>query len=386
MAIREFNGTSDRIVTAGTGTPIAGDAYSIVAIVEPLVLDSSKVYVGLNNGGIMCSLAESGSGNMACFTSAASSDQNSTKYTEDVWNIAAVTKTAGNHPTRFHNKQLGAGSWSHTDGGDPLDNNLSNNVSIVFGASTSGGNNPKNCRIAAVGIYDFELTDGDIEAIDLIPTTQFLADLGAVALWEFNQASTGTAVNDLVGNADQTSISGTTVVTGNDPPGWTFGATVVPPLTFSLRLSGGSSNSDPATSIGGTLSSVSMPSTLFDNLDNDERILGLTDYRLIYVHNDDSAAGDVIAYITPQLEAGRQIAIGAPTQAAGVTVTAIANDTTNPSSVTFSAPSTVDTALSLGSIPAGSFRGLWLRRTVNAGTPVDPTNFATLRFKIDRSA
>ena len=55
------------------------------------------------------------------------------------------------------------------------------------------------------------------------PSTQQLADLGAVALWDFNQASTATALTDLVGTANQTAISGTSVVTTDDPTGWTFG-------------------------------------------------------------------------------------------------------------------------------------------------------------------
>jgi hypothetical protein len=38
-------------------------------------------------------------------------------------------------------------------------------------------------------------------------------------------ASTATTVQDLVGNWHQTAISGTSVVTGADPPSWTFGVT-----------------------------------------------------------------------------------------------------------------------------------------------------------------
>jgi hypothetical protein len=54
--------------------------------------------------------------------------------------------------------------------------------------------------------------------------------------------------------------------------------------------------------------------------------------------------------------------------------------------VTFLTPTTALTAVSLGTIGAGSYRGLWLRRTINAAIPVDPTNSYSIKIEVSRAA
>lgn len=68
-------------------------------------------------------------------------------------------------------------------------------------------------------------TSGDsaIEAAGLETAYANWIDASPDAAWRFNQDSTGTAVVDDTGSgADQASITGTTVVNGDDPPGFDF--------------------------------------------------------------------------------------------------------------------------------------------------------------------
>lgn len=151
-------------------------------------------------------------------------------------------------------------------------------------------------------------------------------------------------------------------------------------LSFSVRLTGGATNTSLAASIGGAESSTSLvlspgDSGLLRTITNAESIAGITYYRCVSVRNEEAtAAGTVIAYISGQLADTPQLAIGVATQAAGVTVTAIANETTAPAGVTFSEPASSGAGISLGSIPAGDGKGLWLRTTIPASTPPDGTN------------
>jgi hypothetical protein len=156
------------------------------------------------------------------------------------------------------------------------------------------------------------------------------------------------------------------VRTGSDGPG---------PLPFELRLSGGASNADPTLSIGGAQSSVEVGTDLFDDVTYADTQAGFTDYRLIYVHNSDTGiAGNVLAYVSSQLETGRTMSLGVATEASGVTVTAVANDSTAPAGVTFSAPTSIGTAVDVGPVAPGQAKGLWLRRSVVAATASDPVN------------
>lgn len=137
------------------------------------------------------------------------------------------------------------------------------------------------------------------------------------------------------------------------------------------RFSGGASNSNPNASLGGVKSSVSIGSTLFDDVSSAEAATGSVEYRCYYIHN----ANATLTLIAPKVfilsntpSPTTTLEIGLGTSAQGGTEQTIANETTAPSGVTFSAAADFATGVSLGDIPAGGHRAVWVRRTVNAGT------------------
>jgi hypothetical protein len=88
-------------------------------------------------------------------------------------------------------------------------------------------------RLAVIGIWQSVLTNTQIEG--LTSALSAWKDLGPTALWAFNQASTTTPVTDLTGGgADQTAITGTTAVTGDDPPGFDFTLGITGTLAITL--------------------------------------------------------------------------------------------------------------------------------------------------------
>jgi hypothetical protein len=137
------------------------------------------------------------------------------------------------------------------------------------------------------------------------------------------------------------------------------------------RLSGGAANSNPLTSLGGAKSSVSSGTTLFDDVPSSEATSGHIEYRCVYVHNNngtDSYLDPVRIWISTNTPSpSTTIEIGLGTSALNATEQTVANETTAPVGVTFSAPSNFASGISLGTIPAGQHRAVWLRRTVTAG-------------------
>jgi len=227
MAVRSFDGASN-IVVAGTGTAICNGAWSLVTIVKPTSLTTGECFIAFQNGttSLLSCLADRGSGGLTCYTDGPTSDSTLTGVTAGDWQILADTKAAGSNGVRFHRKVLGSGSWTHDTGGTAIGNNATVCDRIELGSFLNGGfSSYKDMRLAVAAAFATELSDANIESIQTTPSTQKLVDLGAVAVWDLNQASTATAVNDLVGSSDQVAITGTSVVTGDDPPGWTFGAT-----------------------------------------------------------------------------------------------------------------------------------------------------------------
>jgi len=151
------------------------------------------------------------------------------------------------------------------------------------------------------------------------------------------------------------------------------------------KLSGGASNADPMLSIGGAKSSVVMPSGIFDDVASGEATSGDVEYRCLYVDNTHGTLSlqSAKAWIQAQTPSGdTDVAIGLAAAGLNAAETAVANENTAPAGVTFSAPSSFAGGLSLGTIPAGQYFGLWVRRTVNAAAAGASDSF-TLRVQGD---
>ena len=106
------------------------------------------------------------------------------------------------------------------------------------------------------------------------------------------------------------------------------------------RLSGGAANSDPNASLGGAKSSVAAGSNLFDDKSSAEATAGRIEYRCFYVHNAHAS----LTYLAPKIwiqtntpSADTTVDIGLGTSAVNGTEQTVANETTAPVGVTFSA-------------------------------------------------
>lgn len=146
----------------------------------------------------------------------------------------------------------------------------------------------------------------------------------------------------------------------------------IQPADIQVRLSGGSGNANPLTSIGGAKSSAVAPLGLFDRVTSTESGAGSVEYRCVYIHN---------AHATLTLEnasawlggnttsASTIIEIGLGSSAMNGTEQALGSETAAPAGVSFTPAVDKVTGIALGSIPPGQGRSLWFRRTVTAGAP-----------------
>lgn len=151
------------------------------------------------------------------------------------------------------------------------------------------------------------------------------------------------------------------------------------------KLSGGAANSDPLASIGGAKSSVDSSSTIFDDVTSGEATSGDIEYRCVYILNSHVTLSYQAAKVWIQTQtpsADTDVAIGLAAAGLNAAETAVANENTAPAGVTFSAPSSFAGGLSLGTIPAGQYYGIWIRRTVNAAAAGASDSF-TLRVQGD---
>lgn len=140
------------------------------------------------------------------------------------------------------------------------------------------------------------------------------------------------------------------------------------------RLSGGAGNSDPNAALGGVISSVDIVDATTDNLFDDvsgaESAAGDVEYRGFYVRNGHAtlALSNTKIYISSLTSStSTEFDLGLAVEATNATMATIANESTAPSSVTFTRPTDYTGGLSIGTLNAGDYKGVWIRRTVTAG-------------------
>lgn len=155
------------------------------------------------------------------------------------------------------------------------------------------------------------------------------------------------------------------------------------------RLSGGSSNTDPAASLGGIISSTDAGSNIFANVSSSDAAAGATHYRCVYILNNHGTltlenAKVWIQTNTPSTTTAVAIALAG--EGLNATAETIGDEDTAPSGETFSAPSTEGTGLTLGNIPAGQRYAIWIRRVVDASSAAYSNDGFTIRVKGDTAS
>jgi hypothetical protein len=149
-------------------------------------------------------------------------------------------------------------------------------------------------------------------------------------------------------------------------------------LKYSIKTgsAGNSTASAASTSLGKYISTTawagSVLNDLFDDISGTENAASTVDYRCIFVHNNNGANSyeNAVVYLSAEVSGGASIAIAIDNVAASAIGSSsaqadqIANETTAPTAVgAFSSPTTAGTGLSLGTIPVGQCRAVWVRRT-----------------------
>jgi hypothetical protein len=160
-----------------------------------------------------------------------------------------------------------------------------------------------------------------------------------------------------------------------------------------FHLSGGAANSDPNAALGGAISTTQIVdatvANLFDNVGSAESAAGDTEYRCFYVKNTHAtltlqAAKVYIQTNTPSADTSAEIGLG--TSAVNGTEQTVANESTAPSAVTFSSAAGSGNALSIGNIPAGQHKAIWLKRIVNASAAAYNSDSVIIRVEGDTAA
>lgn len=159
-----------------------------------------------------------------------------------------------------------------------------------------------------------------------------------------------------------------------------------------LRLSGGAANSNPNASLGGAKSTTEMGTALhnlFDIVSDGETTAGDTEYRCIYIHNAHAtltmqSTRVWISSNTPSTDTQAEIGLG--TAAINGTEQTVADESTAPTGVTFGLAANEGAALTIGDIPPGQHKAVWVKRVVAEGAAAYNDDQATISVKCATAA
>lgn len=146
------------------------------------------------------------------------------------WEFIALTKGPGSVTSRYHRYVYATDTWtrSNTSGTAP---GVSGTPTAVAIGSTTSSAQPMDGDLAAVGIYDYAMSDSAIDAMPFSLMTW--ASCGPKVLWVLDQSATTQPVLDWSGGgADQSSITGTSV-SANSVPILSYGHPVILPTRTS---------------------------------------------------------------------------------------------------------------------------------------------------------
>ena len=230
MPVRSFDGVDDFIDVQGTPETPFSDAYSVVLVCKPLTdpASSDAVMTMRDDMSSLGGFEFMSAIRIAWYDPSFNATSPAFTSTDNSWQTIALTKAATSGQGKMHQKPLTGGTWDHNFGGDTYTANAQTLNGVRFG----NGFQPTDILLAAAAIIDLNLLDSEIESFNTALATQRFIELGAIHVWDFNQANVGEFVLDLVGDWHQSDMAGTTVVTNDEPP-WSFGAGVGTPVPVS---------------------------------------------------------------------------------------------------------------------------------------------------------
>lgn len=168
-------------------------------------------------------------------------------------------------------------------------------------------------------------------------------------------------------------------------------------LSTTAGSAGNSLTSTAAASLGKYISTAAwaggVKNDLFDDVSGAENAASTVDYRCVFIHNAHATLPwtSPVVWTSAAVAGGATFDIGVDPAAATAIGSAsaqaatIANELAAPAGVSFSAPTTSGTGLSIGTLTAGQCRAVWIRRTA-ANTSAVNNDGVTLNITGDTTA
>ena len=166
----------------------------------------------------------------------------------------------------------------------------------------------------------------------------------------------------------------------------------------SAETGGASEQADPDASLGKWCSTTEVEdatlNNLWDDVSGDENAAEESEYRCIFVHNAHETLTGLngVVWISAEVANGANCKIGLDTTDASAydadeaeQALEVEDEDTAPDGVSFSAPTSKATGLSVGDLTAGYVKGVWVKRTTTNSTALN-NDGVTIKYECETEA
>jgi hypothetical protein len=239
MTVREFNGTSDQIRLASGG--MVGSTFGTFGAIFKCDdgATARTLYCFLTSSGtyVITPLQVDGSDDITW-----DGDAGIGGIPMGVWLTMIVRKATGSAAPRYSYYNHTTQAWVHANTASHANFTAIGGTDSIAMGTNHTPDEPFDGRLALMAGWNNDLHwtadaggDAAIEAANLHKSVYYWITQGPEHLNTYDQADVTTAVADLVGSSSQIARTGTTVVNGDDPPGFSF-SPLAPDMTGFLDL------------------------------------------------------------------------------------------------------------------------------------------------------
>lgn len=229
MAVREFNGTTNDIVHSIGG--LSGCTFGTFAAMfktDTIVPWQAILALHTTANDYLAALNLVQTTGLINWNSEVGGNSSGPALSTGIWYLTVFRKATGSATPRFSVYNMNTPGWTHAAGSAALLNWAAPGASGSIRQTFQGTDDLFDGRMAVRAAWSNEVhwtadASGDtaIEGAGLETSLQNWVDEAPTALWPYNQDPLS-AVDDLVGTSNQSSVTGTTVITGDEPPGFSF--------------------------------------------------------------------------------------------------------------------------------------------------------------------
>lgn len=211
MPVRRFDGVDDEIRCAIGGCNVTG-AFTLAALhrvttaqVQPLF----GTHTSASAVGAVLGVNASSFPSLSIGGTTLNGTEVGGAPTTGEWLLTVVSKASGTVAPRWHQYRFAEGVWRHANDGSTIGNPASQASGTVrFGEKADLDDFKGDLAICAM--WSVALSDANIESLSSVTALKTgWASFSAIGEWPFDQSAVETALQDIIGAADQTTREGT---------------------------------------------------------------------------------------------------------------------------------------------------------------------------------